>query len=153
MQRFRTIPATTPERLFTSVGRLARREGHASGVYLVIDRRALPDRREHLLARVIDEPRRILYVGSGTVLRSRVRSLFRSLTGHPKAHGFGQKFLDRCPGCSPSDLVLVLLPFAPAWCLEKFLLHEISRKLARARPATTDQLAEPRRTSSSLQSM
>jgi hypothetical protein len=140
MQRFQTIPANASERLSTAVRRLARREGHGSGVYLVVDRRALAQRQGNLVTRAMNEPRSILYVGSGTLLRSRVRSLFRSLTGNPRAHGFGQKLRDRCPGPSPSDLVLVLVPFAPAWCLEKFLLQEISRK-AGARPPFNDRPA------------
>jgi hypothetical protein len=96
------------------------------GVYVVIDRRRLPQRApSRLLHHLAADPESVLAIGSSTPLRVRVRALLRG----PRP--FGHHFWNRVTGVDPADLLVMIVPCEHSWSLERFFQAQFKSAVGR----------------------
>lgn len=107
--RYRVVNATDQVGLKIAAADLRRRARTKAGVYVIIDGAGAPS-RDQGLRRVLNGTFETLYIG---------------LVGTNPRHGFSRFYFQELVGKHRlEDLAMILIPFSPAYCLERFLLEE-----------------------------
>lgn len=122
--RYRVVNATDRLDLRIAAADLRRRARTKAGVYVIIDGAGAP-RRDQYLRQVLKGALEALYIGSSSHLGHRANHLRCGLAGTNPRHGFARfYFLELVGKHRLEDLVMILIPFSPAYRLEGFLLEE-----------------------------
>jgi len=120
--RYRVVAIDDRSALRSACRHLSRVSRTEGGTYVVVEAEGKAPRR---VARdLLTGEHAALYVGGSSKLRRRVVQMLCTLSGRNRRHRFAALLRDGYWGSRRlEDLLLVLLPFSPAACLEDFLVR------------------------------
>ena len=122
--RYRVVNATDQVGLRIAAADLSRRARTKAGVYVIIDGAGAPS-KDQRLRWVLNGTFETLYIGSSSQLGHRASQLRCGLVGTNPRHGFSRFYFQELVGKHRlEDLAMILIPFSPAYCLERFLIEE-----------------------------